>query len=440
MLVRVFWTVPDDWVPREIEARMTFSFPDGTTDTQIDRKLVDADSFAGSLDDTFVFGLMEAQAQPGTGYAVELYEVDPAFADPTVIVPPRLPLEGEQIQVGIEPSWQVLKVVLVPFEYDDGESCVTTPDTSEATMQLFRDFIYMMNPVDRLDMEIHEPIPWTEPLSSFVQLNAFMSDLRFQERAPPEVYYYGLVDVCASGLGGAGGQAYGIPGAPTLENAFQRVSSGLSLDPEWSAETFVHEVGHSQGRRHVACNGTEAGPDPGYPIDGGDVGEWGFGVIDFQLRHPTFNKDYMTYCHPVWVSTWGWNKVYPVIRTLSEWDPDYPGNGAPGEDADPWGGGSLLVGTLQPDGAEHWHTVPGGIDLDELDDDVQIEFTIAGRLLARQGTRVELLPDGDARMVVTPLPVGFDAVDQMLRIHGETRSAIGHADVRLGHHNRAVTR
>jgi hypothetical protein len=207
MLIRVFWTVPDDWVPREIEARMTLWFPDGTTDTQINRKLVEADSFAGSLDDTFNFGLMEAQAQPGTGYAVELYEVDPAFADPAVAVPPRLPVEGEQIPVGIERSWQVMKIVLVPFTYDDGEGCVTTPDTSEETMQLFRDYMIMMNPVDRLELEIHEPIAWTEPLSFFTTLNAFMSDLRFEEEAPPEIYYYGLVDVCSSGLGGAGGQA-----------------------------------------------------------------------------------------------------------------------------------------------------------------------------------------------------------------------------------------
>ena len=438
-LIRVFWTVPDDWVPREIRAEMTFFFPDGTTETQVESKLVEADSFAGNLDDTFNFGLMEAQTQPGLGYAVELFEVDPAFADPAVTVPPRLPLEGEQIQVGIEASWQLMKIVVVPFEYDDGAGCVTTPDTSEETMQLFWDSMYMMNPVDSLEIELHEPVQWTEPLSGFPQLNIFMSDLRFQEDAPPETYYYGLVDVCASGLGGAGGQAYGIPGAPSIDNAFQRVSSGLSLAPDWSAETFVHEVGHSQGRRHVACDGTEAGPDPSYPIEGGDVGEWGFGVIDYVLRHPTFNKDYMTYCHPVWVSTWGWNKVYPVIRTLSEWDPDHPANTAPDSDdtqrRDPWDGGSLLVGIAMADGHELWHTVPGRIDPAELGDDA-IEFRIGDRLLARQGARVEPLPDGDERMIVTPLPIGFEAVDHIVRIHDETRIPIDRADVRIGHHLR----
>jgi hypothetical protein len=131
--------------------------------------------------------------------------------------------------------------------------------------------------------------------------------------------------------------------------------------------------------------------------------------------------------------------VYPVIRTLSEWDPEHPDNGAPGPDDDPWGG-SLLVGTIMPDGTEAWHTVPGRIDLDELDDDVRIEFDIGGRLLARQGTRVEALPDGDGRMVVTPLPIGFDAVDHMIRIEGETRIRIAHDHVRLGHHKRAITR
>ena len=432
-LIRAFWAVPDDWVPREIKAVATFYFPDGTTEEQVDTKLVDADSFAGNLDETFVFGLMEAQTQPGLGYAIELFEVDPAFADPLVTVPPRLPSEGEHIQVGIEASNQVMKIVVVPFEYDDGGSCVTTPDTSEATMQLFRDFMFMMNPVDRLEIELHEPVPWTEPLDGFFELNVFMSELRFTEKAPPETYYYGLVDVCSNGLGGAGGQAYGIPGDPSVDNAFQRVSAGLSLDPDWSAETFVHEVGHSQGRRHVACTGTEAGSDPSYPIEGGDVGEWGFGVIDFVLRHPTVNKDYMTYCHPVWVSTWGWNKVYPVIRTLSEWDTQ-------DHHSDPWDGASLLVGVIDPGGTERWHTVPGRIDTRELRDDPTIEFTIGGRVLARQGTRVEPLPDGDEIMLVTPLPTGFDAVDHMVRIEGHERIAIDRAELRLAHHSRSIER
>jgi hypothetical protein len=30
MLIRAFWKIPDDWTPREIEGRLTVSYPDGT--------------------------------------------------------------------------------------------------------------------------------------------------------------------------------------------------------------------------------------------------------------------------------------------------------------------------------------------------------------------------------------------------------------------------
>src|SRR5689334_7890448 len=125
-------------------------------------------------------------------------------------------------------------------------------------MQLFQDQMYMMNPVDRLDFTIHEPIDWNQELSDFNELNQFMSMMRSDEGAEPERYYFGLVDVCSGGLSDAGGKAFGIPQGAKMSDAWQRVSSGLSLDAEWSSETFVHEVGHTQGRFHIYCNGDEA--------------------------------------------------------------------------------------------------------------------------------------------------------------------------------------
>ncbi len=84
---------------------------------------------------------------------------------------------------------------------------MTEPDTSEETMQLFEDDLYMMNPVDRIDMQIHASIDWDGPVESFVPLNSYMSEMRFEEEAPPETYDYGYVDVCSGGLGGACGLA-----------------------------------------------------------------------------------------------------------------------------------------------------------------------------------------------------------------------------------------
>ena len=440
-LVRVFWRVPNDWEPREIEGRVTFYLPDGETVEQSEVKMIMDDSFAGSLDETFNFGLQAEEALPGTGYSVELYEVDESFADPSVTEPPRLPENEESVLVGLEDSYQKLKVVIVPFNYDDGGSCVTSPDLTDETMQLYADKLFQMNPIDAQEIEIHESIDWDTELTDLSEINNFLSTLRFDEGAPPETYYFGHIDACSGGVGSASGLAHGIPSDPTMENAYQRVSTGLSYDPELSAETFVHEVGHTQGRRHVACSGEEGGANPMFPQEGGDIGEWGFGVIDFRLRHPTATKDYMTYCTPTWVSNFGWNRVYPTIQELSSWELEDGGGGGDGTRlTEPYGDGSLLVGTLIPGGKELWSTVPGGVKEEELTDDIQVEFTIGGQVLTTQDTRVTNSPDSDVRIVVTPLPEAFDAVDTMTRIEAGQRVPVIQDNVTRRHHYRTVRR
>lgn len=417
-LIRAFWTVPDDWQPRDIEGRLIVSWPDGTEETYSDTKLVEDAAFEGDLGRSFFWGLMADQTVAGVKYRVELYETDPQYDDLPGSGTPTLPAEaGATAFIGIEDSYQVLKTVVVPFIYDDGEGCSTTPDTSDDTMQLFQDLMYMQNPIERLDFTLHEPIEWNEPLQGFYQLNQFMAGLRFDEGASPETYYYGLVDVCDSGLGGAGGQAIDIPTDPVNPDAASsRVSSGLSLGADWSAETFVHEVGHSQGRRHVACNGEEAGANPSYPHKGGDVGEWGFGVIDFGLRHPTFYKDYMTYCHPTWVGTWGWNKVYPVIRGLSEWDTGEGKPGAGGAHAIVPGqapySGSMLLGTVGPAGDTTWITVPGALT-HPVDPGTTVRFSGGTRTVAELAAYVHRAQDGDATTIMVPLPTNWAAVDRV---------------------------
>ncbi|MCA9654536.1 MAG: hypothetical protein H6712_34970 [Myxococcales bacterium] len=446
-LIRAFWTVPDDWETREIEGRLTVVWPDDSEEVFRDTKIVEGDAFEGDPERYFFWGLMAEQVVPGIRYRVELFETSPDYDALPESAAPRLPADGGLAYVGIEDSYLVMKTVVVPFIYDDGAGCSTVPDTSEETMQLFQDLMYMQNPIDRLDFEVHEPIMWDTPLTSFFQLNSFMAGLRADEGALPETYYFGLVDVCSGGLGGAGGQAIDIPSDPVNPNAASsRISSGLSLDPDWSAETFVHEVGHCQGRRHVACNGEEGGPDPSYPYDGGDVGEWGFGVIDFGMRHPTFYKDYMTYCHPTWVGTWGWNKVYPVIRGLSEWDDGFPGGAVAPPDGgttqappvDPYTG-SLLMGMITPDGEEYWVTVPGNID-GRPRGSMRIELRAGGRLVADELAYVHEVADGEGTVVMVSLPERWSEVTGITRVTGDVRTPVARSAVDEHHRNRLVRR
>lgn len=438
-LIRAFWKEPPaDWIPRKIEGRLTVKYPDGTELVLSSKPMVAEASFIGSLDRSFYWGLMKEQVVPGITFNVELYEVAAGQEDlPEGKNPPRLPYKGNTF-VGIEKSDQVMKVTLVPFNYDSGDGCKTKPNTSPETMQLFQDLMYMTNPLDKLDFTIHEPIEWTEKLSDFNELNSFMSGLRADENAEPERYYYGLVDVCSGGLGGAGGKAFGIPQGGKLTDAYLRVSSGLSLDDGFSSETFVHEVGHSQGRYHVFCNGQEGGPDPSYPTypdEGqthGEIHDWGFGVINFKLYHPTVHKDYMTYCHPVWASTWGWNKVYPIIQALSKWDDA----GAPKPDDPITNNGSILVGSIYPDGKETWISVPGAVNPEDISGVHSVEFTIDGKVV-HQPAALLTQPEGDVVLVVTQLPERWDAVTQMHHLAGPKRIAVPVAKVDQ-HHQRKL--
>jgi hypothetical protein len=432
-LVRAFWKpLPGDWTPREIDGRLIVTIPGQDEEVVIHSKqTVEGEAFVGSLDRSFYWGLMREQVVPNMRYRIELWESGPGAEDlPEPATPPQLPVDGSNAFVGVEASDQVLKITLVPFNYDSGTGCKTVPDTSPETMKLFQDQMYMMNPVDHLDFTLHEAIDWNEELSDFNELNQFMSELRADEGAEPERYYYGLVDVCAGGLGGAGGKAFGIPQGGKMSDAWQRVSSGLSLDAEWSSETFVHEVGHSQGRYHVFCNGDEGGPDFSYPFPNGELGDWGFGVINFKLYHPTVHRDYMTYCHPVWASTWGWNKVYPIIKELSSWD--NAGQPAP---ANPTG--SILVGSIWPSGREDWFTVPGDVAAEQLSAVHGVEFVVDGQPVHVPGAWLPQ-PDGDIVNLAVPLPARWDDVSQLTRVAGDARVAVDRARVREHHRNRVI--
>jgi hypothetical protein len=427
-LVRAFWKqLPADWTPREIEGRLIITTP-GQAEPLVltSRPLVDGDSYIGSLDRSFYWGLKPEHVVPGIRYRIELWEVaETAEELPESEAPARLPADGSDTFVGVEASDQVLKITIVPFNYDSGDGCVTSPDLSEETMQKFRDKMFMMNPVDDLQVEIHAAIDWTVKLTDFNELNQFMSGMRFEENAEDERYYYGYVDVCAGGLGDAGGKAFGIPMGGLKQDAWQRVSSGLSTgDTEWMSETFVHEVGHSQGRKHIYCNGMEAGFDPNYPNDYGEIGEWGFGVIDYQLYHPTVHRDYMTYCHPVWASTFGWNKVFPIIKELSSWDDE----GAPAPDPD----GALLVGSVYPNGREDWITVRGGVRPEQRSAVHGVEFTLDGQPELVPAAWLPQ-PDGDIVNIAVPLPARWDDVTAVTRVAGDTRVEVDRARIAQHH-------
>jgi hypothetical protein len=200
----------------------------------------------------------------------------------------------------------------------------------------------------------------------------------------------------------------------------------MGSDEAKGPETFVHEVGHTQGRRHVECPGTEAGgTDPSYPYPNGQIGVWGFGVRSFRFLHPTATTDYMSYCHPYWVSDWQWRATYQRIRTLSSWD------------ARSWNpeGEHLLVGDVDPStGKGVWWTAEGFFDKGTVRSaDHRVAFRAEGRDIEVAAAKVDQWTDGvDMITVTVPLPPEFvTTVDSIRYEHGERQSIVPASDIPL---------
>jgi hypothetical protein len=138
---------------------------------------------------------------------------------------------------------------------------------------------------------------------------------------------------------------------PVQTQPWVRVAVGLSkADAQATAHIVAHELGHGLGRRHIACSGDENKPDESYPYRDGSIGDWGFGVLDDQLRSPAAAADYMGYCDEDWVSDFGWNITFFFIRRLGM----FPPQGRAGK-------GRVLVGAIDPDGEQRWFAAEGAV-------------------------------------------------------------------------------
>ncbi len=404
-LIRVFVDIPDDWTPRPIEARLKLT-GGGVDITKTQELVIEQDSFAGELKSTFYFGVEAEYMVPGLKYQVELWEAAPGQESLPEPAEPAVALRAGPTFVGVESDLAELRVVLVPIDYNFG-GCSKVVD-GEAHRKSFENALYQQNGISSLEFEIHAPVKIDFDMKTFNGLSALvttMSQLRTAEAADPNVYYYGLFDNCGAciGLNGQQGCTVGlaadITGDEPSDGRFRAAVGQLNGG---AAETFVHEIGHTQGRRHVECAGAGVdaqGTDPSYPYDDGRIGVWGFGVRDFKLHHPTASSDYMSYCGQTWVSDWQWTATYKRIIELSSW----ANTGAPAGE-----GEGVLIGSVDPDGHQMWWTGPGDLSRGrEPSATHTVVFEFADGEVEAQA-QVSVREHYATRNIVARLPAGFD--------------------------------
>ena len=398
-MIRGYWELDDDFEPRSIMARLTLTMPDGTQEVAERPFEVKEESTPSQIDTNMYFVIPGELIPVGVQFQIELFETQNGFED--LPEPDQTAYPPQPSFLGTEDKDLAIKIVLVPIKHNINRECPEAPEITDEEMQFFSDQLLMQNPAQRIEIERRDPIDYTNGLSSFSPLLSFLAELRATDNADPAAYYYGVVRPCDGGADGVGGQAISIPDFPTIDNAWTRVSMGRWTNSLSStANTFVHEIGHSQGRRHVFCNGDEGGPDPSYPYPEGDIGIWGFGIVDFTLYTPTNGKDYMTYCGNTWVSDWTWGKVLPFIEEITSWSASDAGRRPEGR---------VLVGLVDPaTGTESWFVTEGKAEGLVTDGTEPMHFAAPDVGAMDLDGVYGPVGEGDGYVVAVDLPPGLD--------------------------------
>ncbi len=417
MLVRAFWAIEPDFTPREITATLDLHYADGTVESASKTVMVEGESSLTVLNHSFWWGLTEELVKPQMRFQITLWEAEEGPLEDAQGEPAAFP--AEPAYVGVEDMDMTLRVVLVPIEHDTGASCPAAPVIDEASLAVFHDELYKQNPVSIVDISVREPITYTQSLGSFGNLLGTLASLRDADGADPGTYYYGVVPPCDGGPSGVGGQAIDIPGFPSMGNGWSRTAVGRWYGNIGStANTFVHEIGHTQGRQHVYCNGEEGGTTPLYPYDSGDIGCWGFDIVDFDtIFKPDVAKDYMTYCGNTWVSDWGWRQVVPYIREITSWDAQ---DVAPSDDES-----RVLLGIVDELGDTTWVLTRGEVGLRAPAIDDRIEIVDEHGTMHELAASVGAMGEGGYNVVVpVPKGVALDKAQSLTRVRNSGTTPI----------------
>ena len=357
----------------------------------------------GSPSGSFVWRVPGEQIRAGMQYSIELFETSPGHENDVSDMVPRFPVQGGQYQVGVEESYMKMRVVVVPFQHAIGADCAEAPDLNEefgtdvdgnprTVADFFEERLLAHNPADEVEVFVHETIPFTGSMQGS-QLLGELAQLRAAEGAPPEYYYYGVARPCD---GGPDFSAVAQLGGPFKSEASSRVGWGVYHGSvSTTANTFVHEIGHQQGRSHIRCNGEEAGVDTSYPDHPeGDTESWG---IDFMANpisiQPPSSHDYMTYCGSTWVSEWGYEKVLPWIAEISSWELEFA---PPPPDL-------LLHGWIGEDGTSKWFLAEGWWEPERATPDHMVRSYGAAGLRSEAGAIVREYEKSNDLEVIVPV-------------------------------------
>ena len=272
-------TLPPAKATFYVDGSETYSVEiDGTTET-IPRE-IDEGSLAKSLNVT----IPASEIEEGLSVVID---IDPdSTIDADILTAKRIP-ESDELHLEVE-SVPDFEFTVIPFLYtEDPDSSVLDHvdemESEEEEYKLLHD-TYDLLPIEEMSVEGHAPVE-IDSKSMFDVLDRTAA-IRAAESGSG--YWMGLI---ANGTGASG-------------VAFVSGTSSASIPHPW---VMAHELGHNLSLLHAPC-GDPAGVDPDYRHEDGSIGAWGYDHRDGSLVNKGV-KDYMSYCRPVWVSDYHFEKA-----------------------------------------------------------------------------------------------------------------------------------
>lgn len=318
--LRVYIAHDQNWRTRPLTMIL-----DITAGGMMTTQMADVPDVTKSTDDnmksTVNFDLPPEQTTADATYRVRIVESGKMAAPVTMPLASRWPQDGSQVTLDTHSSGDSLKFMLVPIRYN-GDGSGRLPYLDQVQIDEYKALLADVYPVQTIDFRMHATVNYSGQVlangTGWDNILGFIANLRQNEKAAPDLYYYGIFEPASSlqaYCANACVEGLALQSMGPMD-AFARSAVGVGFPDPTSDSTMLQELAHNMGRLHAPCGSPQA-VDPGFPYKMASIGAWGYSLTNKTLFDPYMNKDFMSYCQPVWVSDYTYRGLFDRIKLVN---------------------------------------------------------------------------------------------------------------------------